>query len=245
VFAAESILLKTISPLSHSTVYFIGAIIDDITGDVLKYQLLMKMDKHKQVWAHSFANETGRLFQGIRNVPGIDTCFFIAKSHVPAHKRPTYGQICCNYRPQREEKHRVSLTIGDNRIDYSGNKSTPTANLTTTKLLINTTTSTPGAMFLGFNLANYYLHTPMPNPKYMLLCLNIIPNKSLPVTTFAALSLLTAGYTSRFERGCMVFPKPASLQINYLKSALPPKGTTNANIQLVSGATSGKTSHSA
>jgi hypothetical protein len=26
----------------------------------------------------------------------------------------------------------------------------------------------------------------------------------------------------------MVFPKPSSSQINYLKSALPPKGTTNA-----------------
>jgi hypothetical protein len=43
----------------------------------------------------------------------------------------------------------------------------------------------------------------------------------------------------------MVIPKPASLQIDYLKNALPPMGTTNANIHLVSGATSGKTSHSA
>ncbi len=34
----------------------------------------------------------------------------------------------------------------------------------------------------------------------------------------------------------MVFPKPASLQINYLKNALPPKGTTSANTHLVSGA---------
>jgi hypothetical protein len=36
-FTAESILLGTISPPSHSTVHFIGAIIDDDTGDVLKY----------------------------------------------------------------------------------------------------------------------------------------------------------------------------------------------------------------
>jgi hypothetical protein len=40
----------------------------------------------------------------------------------------------------------------------------------------------------------------------------------------------------------MVFPKPASLQINYLKSTSPPKGTTSANTHLVSGATSGGTS---
>jgi hypothetical protein len=36
-FAAECILLKTISPPSHSTVHFIGAIIDNNTGNVLKY----------------------------------------------------------------------------------------------------------------------------------------------------------------------------------------------------------------
>jgi hypothetical protein len=57
--AAECIFLKTISPPSHSTVHFIGAIIDNDTGDVLEYQHLMKMNKHKQVWAHGFANEIG------------------------------------------------------------------------------------------------------------------------------------------------------------------------------------------
>ncbi len=35
----------------------------------------------------------------------------------------------------------------------------------------------PGAIFLGINLANFYLNTPMPNPKYMCLRLNIIPDK--------------------------------------------------------------------
>jgi hypothetical protein len=56
-FAAECILLKSISPPSHSTVHFISAIINDITGNVLKYCHLVKMDKHKKVWAHGFANE--------------------------------------------------------------------------------------------------------------------------------------------------------------------------------------------
>jgi hypothetical protein len=51
------------------------------------------------------------------------------------------------------------------------------ANLTMAKLLINSTISTPGAKFLGINLTNFYLNTPMPNPKYMHLHLDIIPNK--------------------------------------------------------------------
>jgi hypothetical protein len=48
--------------------------------------------------------------------------------------------------------------------------------------------------------------------------------KSLSITTFATLSLLTDGYTLRFERGCMVFPKPAPSQINYLEKCLATKG---------------------
>jgi hypothetical protein len=76
-------------------------------------------------------------------------------------------------------------------------------------------------------------------------CASISPAslmKSSSITTFATLSLLTAGSTSTFGRGCMVFPKPASLQINYSKKALPPKDITNANIHLVSGAMSDKPS---
>ncbi len=101
---------------------------------------------------------------------------FIPKSHVLAHKCPTYVCICCNYQPQKEEKQRVRLTIGRNFIHYPGIKSTLTTDLTMAKLLLNSTiVSTPGAMFWGIHLANFYLNTPMPNPKYMRLCLNIIP----------------------------------------------------------------------
>ncbi len=56
----------------------------------------------------------------------------------------------------------VSLTVGGDLINYPGNISTPTADLTTAKLLINWTISTPEAIFLGINLANFYLNTPLP-----------------------------------------------------------------------------------
>jgi hypothetical protein len=102
-----------------------------------------------------------------------------------------------------------------------------------------------GPSLLALTVPNFTSALPCQTPST---CISISTSslmKSLSITTFVTLSLLTAGSTLRFKRGCMVFPKPASLQINYLKSALPPKGTTNANIHLVSGAASGKTSHSA
>ncbi len=81
--------------------HFIGAVIDDNTGNVLEYRHLIKSEKYKRIWKRSFANELGRLFQGIRDVPGTDTCFFIkinksqntsappmgASSATSAHKR--------------------------------------------------------------------------------------------------------------------------------------------------------------
>jgi hypothetical protein len=53
----------------------------------------------------------------------------------------------------------------------------PTANLTTAKLLINSTISMPGAIFLGIDLANFYLNTPMPNLEYVRRQLDIIPKE--------------------------------------------------------------------
>jgi hypothetical protein len=144
---------------------------------MLEYRHLIKLDKFRMVWQHSFANKLGQLFQGIRNVPGTDTCFFIRKAQVPKHKRATYGRIVCNVRPQKDEIYCTQLTVDGNLINFPGNKRTPTADLLTTKLLINSTISTPGAVFLGIDLANFYLNTPMPEPEYLRLRLGIIPEQ--------------------------------------------------------------------
>ena len=132
-----------------------------------EYRHLIMNASTRKVWECSFSNEIGRLFRGIQNLKGTYTCFFIRKSQVPSDKRPTYGRIVCNFRPQKEEQHRTRLTVGGDRIDYPGTKATPTADLTTAKLLINSTISTPDVIFLGIDLSNIYLNTPMPNHEYM------------------------------------------------------------------------------
>ena len=149
------------------TQHFLGTIIDKETGKMGEYRHLIMNASTRKVWECSFSNEIGRLFRGIQNLKGTYTCFFIRKSQVPSDKRPTYGRIVCNFRPQKEEQHRTRLTVGGDRIDYPGTKATPTADLTTAKLLINSTISTPDVIFLGIDLSNIYLNTPMPNHEYM------------------------------------------------------------------------------
>jgi hypothetical protein len=94
--------------------HFIGAIIDKDTGAILEYHHLVKNPVTIPVWETSFVNEIGHLFQGIREHKGTNTYFFIKKSQVPTKKWPTYGQICCNFCPQKREQNPTRLTVGGN-----------------------------------------------------------------------------------------------------------------------------------
>jgi hypothetical protein len=55
-------------------------------------------DSHLQpLWTRGFGNECGRLFQGIRDIPGTDTCFFTTLKNIPTDRKITYGNIVCDY----------------------------------------------------------------------------------------------------------------------------------------------------
>jgi hypothetical protein len=95
----------------------------------------------------------------------------------PYQQMATYGWIVCNFCPQKKEQNCPCLTVGSDQIDYPGNKTMPTADLNMAKLLVNSTISTAGAIFLRINLANFYLNTPLPNYKYMRLRLDITPDE--------------------------------------------------------------------
>ena len=68
--------------LSYSTEHFIGAVIDETAGNILEYRHLIKSKTTRKIWTTSFANELGRLFQGIRIIKCTNTCFFIQKAQV-------------------------------------------------------------------------------------------------------------------------------------------------------------------
>jgi hypothetical protein len=73
-----------------------NAVIQPITGKEMEYMALMKGPRLQPVWKQGFGNECGRLFQGIRDIPGTDTCFFIKLTNVPTDRKITYGKIVCD-----------------------------------------------------------------------------------------------------------------------------------------------------
>jgi hypothetical protein len=53
--------------------------------------------------------------------------------------------------------------VGGNILDYSGDVATSMADITTFKILINSTLSTADAAIMMMDIKNYYLGTPLPH----------------------------------------------------------------------------------
>ena len=135
------------------------AVLNLDTGNMEEYPALIR-GKDKDVWLKAYGNDLCRLAQGMPGRPeGTDTIRFIKREHVPSHKKVTYGKKECTIRPNKSEVHRVRLTVGRDKLPYSGITTTKCASLTTAKLLVNSTISTPGARFGCIDIKNMYYGT--------------------------------------------------------------------------------------
>ena len=65
----------------------------------------------------------------------------------------------CDIRPQKVNPNRVRLTVGGTNIEYGEDCGTPTADMTTTKILLNSVLSTKEAKFMTLDIKNMYLQT--------------------------------------------------------------------------------------
>ncbi len=65
--------------------------------------------------------------------------------------------------------------MGGNRINYPGNCGTPTADLLTVKLLLNSIVSTMNAKFFTMVIKDFYLNTPLKRYEYIRLKMSNIP----------------------------------------------------------------------
>jgi hypothetical protein len=129
-----------------------NSVIHPVTGKEMEYSALMKDPRLQPLWTRRFGNKCGRLFQGIRDIPGTDTCFFIELKNIPKDRNITYGKIVCDYKPHKQEKERVRLTVVGNRLDNSVDVTTSTADITIFKILINSTLSTEDAVMMMMDI---------------------------------------------------------------------------------------------
>ena len=108
---------------------------------------------------------------------GTNTVFFIPRSAVPVGCTVTYSRLVASIRPHKTETHCFRVTVGGNRLDFPGDNTTNCASLTTTKCILNSTISTPGARFITLDINNFYYNTPMGRYEYMKISLAILPEE--------------------------------------------------------------------
>jgi hypothetical protein len=145
-----------------NTIQFARTVIDAATGKSYEHAQLIRGSKSGE-WLYSTANEFGRLTKGVAlHMPsGSETMRYIFHHQPPPGRQATYARFVATERPHKAETRRVRLTVGGNLVHYPDKVSTPTADLSTIKLFLNSVISTPGARFITFDLKYFDLGTPM------------------------------------------------------------------------------------
>ena len=142
----------------------------DANGKKLKIHDLMSDPKTTDVWTRAMSNELGRLAQSNKyGVKSTDTIEFIKKSEVPKGRDITYANFILDYRPLKSEPNRVRLTVGGDKLSYDDDAGSPAASILETKIMLNSVISDAkqGARFMGLDLKDFFLASPMARPEFM------------------------------------------------------------------------------
>jgi hypothetical protein len=87
-----------------------NSVIHPVTGKEMQYKDLTKDAILGPLFEIGLSNDIGRIFQGISDVAGTNTAFFIDLTSIPKDRKITYGKLVCDFKPNKNEKHRVRLT---------------------------------------------------------------------------------------------------------------------------------------
>ena len=80
-------------------------------------------------------------------------------------------------RPLKNEKYRVRITVGGDRLDFCADASSVAASLATVKRLLNRVVSTEDAIFTTADIKDFFYASFLPYPEYMKMKLKIIPQE--------------------------------------------------------------------
>jgi hypothetical protein len=86
--------------------------------------------------------------------------------HIPKKQTVTYAPMVVVFRPQKADPHRICITAGGNLINYPGELSTRTTNLTISKLMWNSILSMEGTKHMCLDIKNFYLSAPLDRFEY-------------------------------------------------------------------------------
>ena len=135
----------------------------------------------------------------------------------------TYTQIVVDFRPQKKDPNRVQLTAGGNLIKYPGELTTRTADLTTLNCVWNSVLSTKDTQFMGIDIKNFYLGTPIERYEYMKLDIKIFPQPG--INQYSLLEHVKNGFVHvEMHQAIYGLPQAGILANQQLRERLAPFG---------------------
>jgi hypothetical protein len=158
---------------------------------------------------------------------GTNTIIFIKKTQVPQNraKDVTYGLITCLIRPEKiEEPNWTRLVAGGDKVHYPGDTGTPTADLLTVKLFINSSISTPNTKYMMMDIKGFYLNTPMAQYKYMQLQIADMPNDVIKHFYLTDLATPDGYVYCKIQKGMYGLPQAGIIAQQLLEKQLQEHG---------------------
>ncbi len=134
----------------------------------------------QETWMTAFGKDFGGMSKGDNKTGQVGTnAMFVMDPkdipNIPADRTVTYVNIIVDFRPQKEDPHRIRITAGGNLINYPGELTTQTADITMSKLHWNSMLSTQKAKYMCLNLKKIYLSVPLDQYEYMRIPLELFP----------------------------------------------------------------------
>ena len=123
---------------------------------------------------------TGRLAQGVgtRMPNGENTMFFVHPYTIPKCKKITHVKLVASIQ-----------TLKSDRLEYDGFTSTVPAALTTVKININSTISTPNSTYVSLDTKDYCYATPMENVENAQIPVKLIPQEIVDQHNLSSLAV--------------------------------------------------------
>ena len=117
-----------------------------------------------EIWQTAFGKDFG-MAQGDNKTGQKGTNAIFVMTHaeillIPTDHTITYAWVIVNFCLQKADPHRIRITASGNLINYPGELTTRTADLTTSKLMWNSVLSTEGAKYMCLDIKNFYLTAP-------------------------------------------------------------------------------------
>jgi hypothetical protein len=152
-----------------------------ITGkQITSYRKMMQDPATSDIWMRAFGKDFGSMCQG-NNKTGTKwmNAMFVMEpkdvQNIPKDQPPTYDKVVGAYCPQKEDPYRIRITAGGNLINYPGELTMHTADMTTAKLNWNSVLCTLKACYMCLNIGNFYLTANLDHYEYIKMPINLFP----------------------------------------------------------------------